>query len=135
VGIEDPNLYRRNYGIRAWQFGYDGVMPYAYQHAMHSIWDDFDDPQFRDHVFAYPTSNGVIDTLAWEGFKEGVGDVRYLSTLLSLQGRFPSSDIDRLINNIKSDLTSSLGEIRGLIINQILSICNRNKVAKGDVCL
>ena len=135
VGIEDPNLYRRNYGIRAWQFGYDGVMPYAYQHAMHSIWDDFDDPQFRDHVFAYPTSNGVIDTLAWEGFKEGVGDVRYLSTLLSLQGRFPSSDIDRLINNIKSDLTSSPGEIRGLIINQILSICNRNKVAKGDVCL
>jgi len=31
---------------------------------------------------AYPTENGVVGTVQWEGFREGVDDVRYLSTLL-----------------------------------------------------
>jgi hypothetical protein len=54
---------------------------YAYQHSFCNIWNDFDDPVFRDHVFAYPTVNGVIDTTAWEGYREGVDDVRYLTKL------------------------------------------------------
>ena len=39
------------------------------------------DRTYRDHVFAYPTLNGVIDTIQWEGFREAVDDVRYLTTL------------------------------------------------------
>ncbi|MEE3074825.1 MAG: hypothetical protein VX739_04040, partial [Planctomycetota bacterium] len=35
----------------------------------------------RDHCFAYPTANGVVGTLQWEGFREGVDDVRYINTL------------------------------------------------------
>jgi hypothetical protein len=31
---------------------------------------------------AYATSNGVVDTLQWEGRREAVDDLRYLSTLL-----------------------------------------------------
>jgi len=56
-------------------------MTYAYQHAMGSIWNDFDHEIYRDLVFAYPTENGVIDTIAWEGFREAVDDVRYITTL------------------------------------------------------
>ena len=28
-------------------------------------------------AMAYPTVDGMIDTIAWEGFREGVDDVRY----------------------------------------------------------
>ena len=29
----------------------------------------------------YPTRDGVIDTIAWEGFREGIDDVRYATKL------------------------------------------------------
>lgn len=78
---ENPLLFRRNYGVVAWAAGYDGVMDYAYQHSFGNIWNDLDHPAYRDHVIAYPTANGVIDTIAWEGFREAIDDVRYLTTL------------------------------------------------------
>ena len=82
VGVEQPETYRRNYGLALWKAGYDGAMNYAYQHNFGDIYVDDDHETFRDHVFAYPTVDGVIDTIQWEGFREGVDDVRYLTTLL-----------------------------------------------------
>ena len=81
VGMEQPETYRRNFGLRLWKAGYDGTMNYAYQDEFGNIYDDADG-HFRDHVFAYPTVDGVVDTIQWEGFREGVDDVRYLATLL-----------------------------------------------------
>jgi hypothetical protein len=93
VGVENPEIYRSNYGFALWNAGYDGAMDYAYQHGFgQSIWNDFDSPvnrwgdHYRDHVFAYPTSNGVIDTVQWEGWREGVDDTRYLATLIKKKG-------------------------------------------------
>ena len=90
VGMEEPRTYRRNYGIVLWKAGYDGTMNYAYQHAFGHEWNDWDDPDgttsgegHRDHMFAYSTMDGVIDTVQWEGFREAVDDVRYISTLLA----------------------------------------------------
>jgi len=81
VGNEEPETYRRHFGLELWKAGFDGAMDYAYQHGFGHVWNDFDDPTYRDHVFAYPTLDGVIDTIQWEGFREGVDDVRYLTTL------------------------------------------------------
>jgi hypothetical protein len=81
TGPENPVPFRVNYGIRLWQAGFHGAMVYAYQHSMGSIWDDSDHSVYRDHAFTYPVVNGVIGTVAWEGFREGVMDVRYLQTL------------------------------------------------------
>lgn len=81
VGVEDPHIYRQNYGIFLWQSEYDGAMNYAYQHSFGFIWNDFDHKAYRDHVFAYPTEDGVIDTLAWEGFRQGVDDLMYIEAL------------------------------------------------------
>lgn len=91
VGIEDPEIYRRNYGFGLVCNGYDGVMNYAYQHVFGGhIWNDFDHfgekQSFRDHVFAYPTSDGLVDTVEWEGFREAVDDVRYYSALFENAG-------------------------------------------------
>jgi hypothetical protein len=82
VGPEQPETYRRNYGLALWKAGYDGAMDWIYQSNTGNIYDDFDHPNSRDMVFAYPTADGVIDTVQWEGFREGVDDVRYLTTLL-----------------------------------------------------
>jgi hypothetical protein len=81
VGVEDPAVYRRNFGLALWKAGFDGAMDYAYQHGFNHVWNDFDDKTYRDHNFTYPTVSGVIPTLAWEGFREGVDDVRYVTTL------------------------------------------------------
>ena len=87
VGVEKPLTYRRNFGLYLWKAGFDGACNFAYQFDMGgNIWDDFDKAAgtYRDHVFAYPTINGVVDTIQWEGWREGVDDVRYLTTLLKI---------------------------------------------------
>jgi hypothetical protein len=88
-GPENPLLFRRNYGVTLWQTGYDGAMIYAYQDAggNGAIWNDFDQHPTRGHNLTYPTINGVVDTLAWEGLREGIDDVRYLETLARIVDR------------------------------------------------
>jgi len=88
AGVENPEIYRKNYGVTLWNAGYDGTMPFSYQHKYDNIWNDFDSQEthYRDHVFAYPTSNGVIDTIQWEGFREGVDDTRYVASLIKKEG-------------------------------------------------
>ncbi|OGQ92310.1 MAG: hypothetical protein A2284_16910 [Deltaproteobacteria bacterium RIFOXYA12_FULL_61_11] len=87
AGEVAPDTYRRNFGFLVWQQDYDGVMDYAYQHSFGNIWNDWDVPDSRDLCFTYPTADGVIDTLQWEGFREGLDDVRYLATLEELLER------------------------------------------------
>jgi len=81
TGPENPELFRRNYGLYLWLQNYDGAMTYAYQHAFGNIYNDFDHATYREHVFSYPTVDGVLPTLAIEGYREGINDIRY-GTLL-----------------------------------------------------
>lgn len=81
TGVENPVVYRRNFGLVLWKHGYDGAATNAYQHTFGATWNDFDHRVFRSHTIAYPTVDGVIDTIAWEGYREGVDDVRYVTTL------------------------------------------------------
>jgi hypothetical protein len=120
VGIENPEIYRNHYGVALWNAGYDGAMDYAYQHGYGDIWNDYDtvNDHYRDHVFAYPTTNGVIDTVQWEGWREGVDDTRYLATLISKMGN------DTLARSIVVDALASgesMASMRKKLIAQILS--------------
>ena len=81
VGEERPATYRRNFGLVLWKAGYDGAMDYAYQHGFAHVWNDFDNRKYRDHNFTYPTVDGVVGTLQWEGFREAVDDVRHVAAL------------------------------------------------------
>lgn len=112
AGVENPLVYRKNYGLRLWQQEYDGAMTYAYQDGFGSIWNDFDHPKFRDHNFTYPTVDGVIDTLAWEGFREGVDDVRYITTLQGILAA-SSSDDSAEVKAIVQEANTFLAELRG----------------------
>ncbi len=120
VGVENPEIYRKNYGFALWNAGYDGAMDFAYQWTSgQSIWNDYDSGSnnFRDHVFAYPTSNGVIDTIQWEGWREGVDDTRYLATLNKLEGSDTSA---RAIISDSLSKGEDMATIREKVIDQIL---------------
>lgn len=123
AGQENPEIYRRNYGLALWKAGYDGAMDYAYQKFYKNAWNDFDDTQYREETFTYPASSGIISTIQWEGFREGVDDVRYLSTLLDITDKMKlegnnTDEISAWINSI--DPSMDLDNIRGEIIDKIL---------------
>jgi len=80
-GVENPEVYRRNYGLMLYLNNYDGFATYCYYEAFGNPWDDFDHVGVRDHNFVYPTADGVIDTIAWEGYREAIDDIRYATTL------------------------------------------------------
>ena len=127
VGEEKPEKYRRNYGLLLWQKNYDGAMDYAYHGGASNIWNDFDHPTFRDLNFVYPTVDGVIDTIQWEGWREGVDDVRYLTALYNAiawaqsQTNNTSQAEDWLEDLENSDLTVlDLNAVRSRMIGYIL---------------
>jgi hypothetical protein len=125
VGVEKPETYRRNFGLLLWQKDYDGAMDYAYQDGFGSVWNDFDHVDYRDHNFTYPTVDGVIDTVEWEGFREGVDDARYLATLQALleEKRAEGQDTsfsDEWIAQLKAGPLVDLDAIRAGIVGHIL---------------
>ena len=61
--------------------GCTGVMPWAYMSSSRDPYNDFDG---KDMCIAYPSKEEPIPTLAWEAIREGVDDVRYLTTLKEL---------------------------------------------------
>ena len=52
-------------------------MTYIFYHG----WNDFTGKRYRQHNFVYPTADGLVDTIQWEGYREGIDDLRYLGTL------------------------------------------------------
>jgi len=86
-GVERPEIYRRNYGLLLWQADYDGSFGWSWYwqfgpNENPNGWDDFNHRVYRDHMMVYATLNGVVDTIQWEGWREGVDDTRYLATLI-----------------------------------------------------
>jgi hypothetical protein len=126
TGPENPVLFRMQRGIALWQAGFDGAMDYAYQHSMGFIWNDFDHKIYRDHVFAYPTSSGVVDTLAWEGYREGIDDLRYLATLEKRLAEQPNllaaPAAQRFLRDLKQSDDVNLREARQSMIMHIRAL-------------
>jgi hypothetical protein len=129
-GMEEPATFRRNYGFQLLCAGYDGAMPYAYQHGFGAnIWNDFDHATFRDHVFAYPTSRGVVDTMAWEGFREAVDDVRYAAALQELGDMSQEKRRKRLCEGYEPRMEASA--LRAEIIREMEAVQRRKSSTGG----
>ena len=90
--FENPERVRNHFGFGLLYKGYDGAMNYAYQDGGrhgNDAWNDFwtNAPRgARNLEWTYPTTNGVVDTLQWEGYREAVDDIRYASTLAARKG-------------------------------------------------
>ena len=93
AGMQVPQMHRRHRGLGLWKTGLDGTMTWAYIH----IWTKTirpDDPDVQDSGtgpgqsgFVMRGPEGVLDTLSWEGYREGYDDARYLATLQSALAR------------------------------------------------
>lgn len=105
--MEKPDLHRVLTGLYLWKSEADGVQPYCYQHLPKypfSPFNDFDEWEpvsdfgeeprsFKDHMSTYPSKFGPIPTLQWQGMREGINDLKYLTTLdQALKSAESSSD-------------------------------------------
>jgi len=129
--VGNPEVYRRNFGLLLWRENYDGACTYAYQHSFGNIWNDFDNPYYRDHNFTYPTVNGVIDTIAWEGYREAIDDIKYAIALKKEIERAKNSsnplklkmarEADEFLEKVDVE-KENLYEIRAKIVDYILGL-------------
>ena len=116
--------FRRYYGLQSWKTGCDGAAPYAYQHSGEDPWDTL---AFACN-FTWPTVNGRISTLQWEGFRAAVTDVRYISTLIHWLGKSagPIPDhparvaAERAVASLHAE--GDLDEQRALVSRHILAL-------------
>jgi len=114
AGFEEPETYRNEEGFKLFLINVDGVLDYAYQD-VDSCWNDFTDKiNYRPLVMAYPTLKNPIPTVQWEGWREGVNDVRYL-TVLHNKG-IEIKELKGLITSVNDP-----DEIRQIIINKIMT--------------
>jgi PKD repeat protein len=121
LGVENPEIYRQNYGFGLWVSDFDGAMDFNYQKEFGTnIWNEYDSSSthYRDHVMAYPKSDGVIDTIQWEGYREGVDDSRYADYLTYVTGNRTEAET---VINAGIAAGQDMSEIRNTLIDHILA--------------
>jgi len=80
VGSENPAFNRRQNGLGAYLAGYTALCNYAHHFGAYND----DRLTYKPMVLAYGSYDGVIDTIAWEGFREGIDDIRYATLMTDL---------------------------------------------------
>ena len=128
-GEPNPETYRQNYGFALWRAGYAGPMNYAYQHGCDDVGHMWNDMALgiRDRM-TYPTTSGVVVTMAWEGFREAVDDVRYVTLLQSLLEAArtnaatadQAAEIEKWLDDL--DFTGDLHVVRRELCERILAL-------------
>ena len=88
VGPENPAFNRRQYGFSTYFGGYTAICNYENGFAFYND----NTPKYRRMNNVYGTGDGVLDTLQWEGFREGVDDIRYATALRELAQRALASE-------------------------------------------
>lgn len=129
AGLENPLIYRQNFGLKLWRNNYDGFATYLYYGNFGNPWNDFDNEIYRDHNFVYPTVDGVVDTIAWEGSREAVDDIRYATLLKTLCSKAAgdeskekiSSEAEAWFQSIDFD-SADLDAVRLKMIDYILKL-------------
>ena len=94
---EDPRSNRFLAGNYLWNTGLDGIFPYVYQHVQNNPYNDFDtwSENYRDHLVTYPSQEGPVPTVQWEALREGIDDMRYLTTWNSIKERVKKLNASR----------------------------------------
>ena len=68
---------------------YRGVVDYIYCKG----WNDYNIGHLRQHNFVYSTVDGVLDTVQWEGYREGIDDLHYWATPRKLLRKASSTQV------------------------------------------
>ena len=92
--LDKPFLHRKAYGFDAYFADYDGVYNYSYNHWSPELGMPWD--KAESLVYVMPTADGVLDSPGWEGFREGIDDVRYATKLrMEIERNLSSPDTVR----------------------------------------
>lgn len=110
VGAENPAYARRQYGLGPYFAGHG--CNYNYAHHLQG-WNDTEMGLYRPMNLVYGSGNGCVDTLAWEGFREAIDDIRYATLLKttalklikegSTQARYAARIALKLLADAKND--------------------------------
>lgn len=134
IGIEYPETYRKHYGYGLQKWGFDGAMPYQlWRHQekvpagakYNTTWNEYHNNTgtlsigIKPGGFVYPKFDGYVDTLSYEGYREGTNDQRYADTLTALKGGNNRTALDTISAGIANG--QDMQEIRYNMTNLILA--------------
>ena len=138
TGPENPDYIRRTHGMQLYKADYDATCNYQHYEGGSNIWNEFNHGGYRSFCMVYPSKEGVIDTMAWEGVREALDDVRYATKLRELaMEASSSSNMDTRYAGTKAlqwlalfdEKKGDLNTMRMEMINHILKI---SKALKGE---
>ena len=98
---ENPRANRVSCGFLLWRANLYGAFVPDYQTAYGA--DPYDQSNagasplklaFRPQMLTYPVQGGVLDTVKWEAAREGITDVRYLTTMFAAMRECKDAHID-----------------------------------------
>jgi hypothetical protein len=121
--IENPTYNRYHSGFWLWASGLDGICPYSYQrfpgvlpYSSNDLraplikYPGSDPITMRIMAPTYPCQEGYVSTLEWEGCREGMVDVRYLTYLENLLAEVAANGNTALKTEAESRLNTILNE-------------------------
>lgn len=88
-GSENPQYVRRQHGLLGYFTGLN--MVFNYEFAV-GPWNDLRGVLYKPMVVAYMNAGGLVETLAWSGFREGIDDIKYATCLKQLCAEAKASD-------------------------------------------
>ncbi len=128
TGSENPQFIRRQHGLLGYFSNLSMVFNYAFALGP---WNDRANTLYKPMVVAYMNRGGLVDTLQWEGFREGIDDMRYATQLKLLAREAIASGNTRRMLEAKKALqylallkpdTMDLEVVRAEMINHILNL-------------
>lgn len=143
IGPENPDFIRRTHGLDLYKANADGTHNYALNA---SPWNDFSGTQYNYRSFnmVYPASDGFVETIEYEAFREAVDDVRYATLLKTLahealsSGNVDSVYLGRMALQWLALLDTSvcdLNHARLEMINWILKLRENGSNESSSLCL
>ena len=127
VGTESPSFNRRQNGLAPYLCNYSALCNYAHHYGPYNDRRE----TYKPMVFAYGCGESVLDTLEWEGFREGLDDIRYATLLKRLAeeaNASPSIEIQhtgRAVLQFFAELDPAacdMAEVRMEMIRRILEL-------------
>lgn len=128
TGSENPQFVRRQHGMLGYLSNLNLV--WNYEFAL-GPWNDRANSLYKPMVLAYLNRGGLVDTLQWEGFREGIDDIRYATKLKQMvRDAVESGNIRRKLEGKKAlqylallkGAEMDLDEVRAEIIEFILKL-------------
>ena len=128
IGPENPAFVRRQHGLLSYLSGFDMVCNYEFALGP---WNDWATDLYKPMALTYPTHDGLVDTIAWEGFREAIDDIRYATKLKELAERaIASGNLDNVYVGRKvlqwlallDGSSADLNTVRAEMINYIMEL-------------